>query len=338
MINKSTLIHSLRLCVATSIAAIFGDFFNAGHMYWIMFTVVLVIQNEIGSSIKRSSERFFGTLIGAPLGLIIILTIGEYNHIALEIAAVIFAILMVIVAPKAYGIAALFLTAAIMIVYVLTGNLNIAETAINRISDTLLGTLIAIFVSMVVFPVSLSKIINDEFKKFLRLSGDAYQNITDSFCDETKNRFNMEKINFFDTSNRIIKEINEAGWEPAIIFSSNSCNEHFIANTIIELSNKFIEMSGLLNKEVKINDNTKQKIGTLANEIKTSFYNLAEGKTLSGDIKALLVDTQNNIMQNCKDELDWNQIVKISAFFELTQDLVEIVISINSQNATAATK
>ena len=50
--------------------------------------------------------------------------------------------------------------------------------------------------------------INNEFCEFLKLSGDAYENITECFTDETKARFNMGKISFFDTSNKIIKEIN----------------------------------------------------------------------------------------------------------------------------------
>ncbi|MEY4504042.1 MAG: hypothetical protein RL154_334 [Pseudomonadota bacterium] len=329
MINKSVLIHCVRLSIATFVAAIFGKIFNVGHMYWLMFTVVLVIQGEIGSSIKRSAQRFIGTLIGAPIGLIIIALVGSYHVALLAIVAVALFILMLLFAPKAYGVAAIFITAAVMVVYAITGDTQMTQTAISRIFDTSLGTVIAIVVSLTIFPVSLDKVIENDWSKFLRLSGDAYVNITHAFVDIDEQRYSIDKLHYFDSANGLIKKISEYSWEPTLLWGAKKDNRELIINTTMQLLNKYVELSALINSDVALDEDVKNRLIALSLKVKNAFYELADKKPQSENLSEAFAKELNFALEQTKKtedkKIQWRQIVKTSAFFELSQGVIETI-------------
>jgi uncharacterized membrane protein YgaE (UPF0421/DUF939 family) len=330
--NKNVLIQSIRLCIATTIAAIVGEIFDVGHMYWLMFTVVLVMQSEIGSSIKRSIQRFIGTLIGAPIGLILITLIGEYHIIALGITVIIMLTSMLFLLPKAYGIAAIFVSASVVVIYAMTGDVHTTQTALSRILDTFLGTILAIVVSLTVFPASLSVLIERDWANFLRQSGDSFEHITKRFVNQDAIGAQTARYRYLDSGNALIKEVSEYAWEPAYFWlkSAQKDDRQSIITNATGLLNKHIELGALINNNIILDNKIKDAILKISMQVKNSFYDVADAKVV--DIDTLKQEFNNefntalsDIRQDANLQTRWLELVNISAFFEQTAGIIDIL-------------
>ncbi|MEO6932591.1 MAG: FUSC family membrane protein [Chitinophagaceae bacterium] len=61
--------HSLRVSVAALVGYASSFFFNFGHRYWILLTIVVILKPAYSLSKRRNTDRLFGTLIGAVIGV-----------------------------------------------------------------------------------------------------------------------------------------------------------------------------------------------------------------------------------------------------------------------------
>lgn len=344
---KALLIHSIRVTIASVIAALVGLHLNAGHMYWLMFTVVLVLQSEIGSSIKRSVERIGGTLIGAPIGIIIVLLIGSLGSQGALLSGIALALILAVIVlmmKKNYAVAVVFITIAVLLGYNLLGDPDITMTAGQRIFDTALGTAIAVIASIIIFPNSLNKIVQDEWTLFLKKSGDMYEMLTDEFAKQRQIKDYMaQRGDYRRLTEVLIKHANESSWELGIL-GANSIQKE-LRMTMVKapmiLSNRYLEMSTLPCVQMQINQNIEASLSLIAKNIKSFFYELAETHetkqaTLNTDIEALrktLEDEIGKIASELKKttpdkDAFWNELVKIATFYEQSLGVLEVLMTI----------
>ncbi|MFW6308326.1 MAG: FUSC family protein, partial [Campylobacterales bacterium] len=232
MISKATLIHSLRIAIATLIAALVGEKLGVGHIYWMMFTVVLVLQAELGSSIKKSTQRIVGTLIGAPIGIVLIMMIGEYNTVSITSIMALSIVVIILMIKKNYAIAVTFITIAVLMGYGLLGDTNLTDTALQRIIDTLAGTFIAVLTAIIVFPSSINSVIMDEWVRFLKTSGDVCLSVADGILGKTtpKDIQNTRK-NYLKDVDELTRRGAESAWEFSI-FGNKSLPRELRENII----------------------------------------------------------------------------------------------------------
>jgi uncharacterized membrane protein YccC len=71
-----TLVHSLRTAVAALTSVMAAKLFRLPEAYWAAITTLVITQSSLGAAFKVSTQRFFGTALGALAGGIV----ASYFH------------------------------------------------------------------------------------------------------------------------------------------------------------------------------------------------------------------------------------------------------------------
>jgi uncharacterized membrane protein YccC len=141
--------------------------------YWAVMTALIIVQLSLGGTIAAAVDRLLGTLVGAALavGAALIGAMWGVNQVLL---------LVLTLAPLAFlaalrpGFRVAPLTAAIVLLAT-PSSASPVDSAIHRIEEIALGTLIGIAVSMVVFPSRARRVCFDHGAAMLQLLGEAVE-------------------------------------------------------------------------------------------------------------------------------------------------------------------
>lgn len=148
--HRGTIRHALRVSAAAGLTFALIRLFNFPGGQWAVFTSIIVVQTSIGGTIAQAVERFIGTIVGAVAG-----AAAAYIQEATKADPVLVLVLLVaLVAFMAGGRPALRaapLTAVIMLV-AHPLELDPATAAVLRIAEILLGGLVGVAATLVVFP------------------------------------------------------------------------------------------------------------------------------------------------------------------------------------------
>jgi uncharacterized membrane protein YccC len=343
-LNKEVMLHALRLVIATMIAAVIGKMMNVGHLYWLMFTVVLVLESEVGSSLKRSAQRISGTLIGVPIALVLITIVGSSSNVTLFVLLTMAMVLVFLYEERNYMLVVMFVTIAVLLGFVLLGIQNISQVALERIFDTLLGTLIAVVVARLIAPTRVSHHLMHDLQKFLRLSGKKFVLLTQEFkTTQGKQVWRRNHNTYLNLGKKIVKELDEAVWESNFFSSSNITSEFklvMIRQTMF-LSDRFLEMTTLPEKSSEFDDEMYQSLLSFAQQVEKTFMVLsqaASAKKVEGleiDVSALRamleskVDALTLILKDHEHrKVPWNNLLKTSAYYENSIDIIQSISDI----------
>jgi uncharacterized membrane protein YccC len=144
--------YALRLAIVCLIGYFVGKLFALGnHSYWILLTILVIMKPGFSDTKQRNYERVIGTIIGGVLGAIIL------NFIKDESAKFIILILFMLITYSfirvKYIVSVIFMTPFILILFsfINTAN-NSTIIASERILDTIIGSVIAIILSYLIFP------------------------------------------------------------------------------------------------------------------------------------------------------------------------------------------
>jgi uncharacterized membrane protein YccC len=142
--------HALRTAIATASAVLFMHALHVEHGYWATLTCLVIMQPHGAATWAKALQRVLGTVIGAGVAVLI----ASLVHDPSVIVAFVFAFVTVGMAllPLNYGAFAVFLTPG----FVLLAERNAGELDLAwvRVVDTLLGALIALLGSRLLFPLS----------------------------------------------------------------------------------------------------------------------------------------------------------------------------------------
>jgi uncharacterized membrane protein YccC len=134
--------HALRLAVVTGLTAVLARALGLAHGYWAVLTALLVLRPDYGSTLYRGVQRAGGTVLGAGVGLAIVL-VGRLGPAALVagVALCMFAAFALLTVN--YLFFSVFLTAFVVVELDLLG-LPADQTAPDRLIATALGTALAL--------------------------------------------------------------------------------------------------------------------------------------------------------------------------------------------------
>jgi uncharacterized membrane protein YccC len=127
---------------------------NLGHGGgWIILTIVVVYQPDLGDSFKKAGSRALGTLIGFLIAIIVgvFVTSGPLLYLLGTICMV--AALVVMLAGKPYLWFAALLTPAIVL-YESAGS-TVTRVAIVRLEATLIGVAGTLVVMLILLPITM---------------------------------------------------------------------------------------------------------------------------------------------------------------------------------------
>lgn len=344
-INKSLIIHPLKIAIATSMSAYFGLISDAGHMFYIMITVVFVLQTEIGSSIKKSAQRVFGTILGAPIGVGAVLLIGTQHEMTLLLISAISLVIVVLMMKNNYAVAITFLTLALVIVYGVTEGAVFTETTKSRVIDTLYGTAIAIVVSLAIFPSSLSRSLRKDWSDFLRSSAIFFQNnIKKCANQDDLNQLDSLRAEYIGKCNKIIKNANESAWELGLFGSSKINSRLRVRLTRVPtlLKDRAVEMSVVRLKSIDMDEVAKESILELSSAIEMKFNECADsfesGSKVEIDLYELDVRLEKTleilggtIFKEGDSGKELDKLMEISIFYEQIVGIIDTLKDINSR-------
>jgi uncharacterized membrane protein YccC len=73
--GRLTLLFALRLTVCIGVAGVASEVLPLQRSYWVVLTVAIVLKPDLGSVFARAVQRGLGTVIGAVLGVVILIVV-----------------------------------------------------------------------------------------------------------------------------------------------------------------------------------------------------------------------------------------------------------------------
>lgn len=136
--------QSLKTGVAALISMLIYQGLHLQHGYWAVISAIIVMQTNLGSSIRAGGDRLIGTAIGALLGTIVFRYLGSSPlTVGLGVAVTIFVCSWL-------GLKASFRLAGVTTsIVLLIAEASPWQTGFNRFLDVALGVIVAVAVSAI---------------------------------------------------------------------------------------------------------------------------------------------------------------------------------------------
>ncbi len=140
--------------------------------YWAVISAIIVMQGNLGGSMRAGWARLLGTAVGAGFGAVVVIAFGAgFWQLGLGVLATMAVCAAVPFLKESSRIAGV--TAAIIIL-VITPHENPASMAVMRFGEISIGILIALAVSLFVFPDRAKTVLKRGLSKMLALEADLY--------------------------------------------------------------------------------------------------------------------------------------------------------------------
>lgn len=157
-------IHIIKTLLAILIGFVVMSLVHDPHRLWILMSVIVVMitSHSIGVHLERSLLRIIGTIIGAICGMGVILLphLWIIKFLSLGVFSLIFLTIGELVPRWRYGVILCLIT----FVLIIGTAAPTVGMAVERATDIILGVVIALVVSLLIRPVSSSKVIHAAFK------------------------------------------------------------------------------------------------------------------------------------------------------------------------------
>ncbi len=139
--------HTIRLVIATLISVPVTREAHISRGYWVFLTVIVVLKPDYATTIRRGVERTIGTVVGVGLA---VLVVGELKMSDYQLIPLIFllAVGAYWVFRANYATFVVLLTVLVVALLEIAG-LGVVATAKARLSDTLIGGVVAIGVYLI---------------------------------------------------------------------------------------------------------------------------------------------------------------------------------------------
>ncbi|HVM87188.1 MAG TPA: FUSC family membrane protein [Puia sp.] len=189
--------HSIRLCIATLAGFIASRFFSFGHSYWILLTIIVIIKPGYSLTKKRNSERFWGTIAGALIGLAALYIIKDKT--ALFVIMIIFMIGAYSFMRIKYLVFVSLMTPYILLLFHLLNPNNFQSVITDRIIDTVIGSVIAFIANIFLFPAWEHEQITEYMLKMVEDNLQYFTDVANSFTGKpaTINQYKLSRKNAF---------------------------------------------------------------------------------------------------------------------------------------------
>ncbi len=142
--------HSLRLSITMIIGYLASLFFPVGHGYWILLTIVVIVKPAYSLSKSRNKDRLLGTLVGVIIGMAVLYFIDDKT--ALLIIMVLLMLGTYTFIRTQYLTSVIMMTPYIIIFFHLLNPNEFRTILSDRLIDTTIGSVIAFFSSILLFP------------------------------------------------------------------------------------------------------------------------------------------------------------------------------------------
>ena len=140
--------HALRVALVCLIGFITAKTISQGHhSYWILLTIIVILKPGFSLSKQRNYQRLIGTIFGGIFGILLLIFVPDNT---VQFWCMVFFMLGCYSFLRFnYVWSVLFMTPYILIVFSFLGVNHIVQ---ERITDTIIGSVIAFIASYIIFP------------------------------------------------------------------------------------------------------------------------------------------------------------------------------------------
>jgi uncharacterized membrane protein YccC len=142
---RPVLVHSMRTAVATVASLLVARFFSLPETYWAPITTIVITQSSLGAAFAVSTQRFFGTALGAAVGAIVATYLG---HTLLVFAMSVFVLGLLCAAAHLERSAYRFGGIALAIVVLLPRPAPAWQVAFHRFAEVSIGIGVALILAV----------------------------------------------------------------------------------------------------------------------------------------------------------------------------------------------
>ena len=157
--------NAFQAAIAVLLTVAIGRIFQLDHSYWATLTAMLMVAQTFGESVKKSFERISMTIAGCIVGTLIYFALKE-SSISLIILMLIVTFFVNYYFTVAYLLSVFFITLLVVFIFATLGNWNM-QILEARIIETVIGAVIALISTALIFPMSTRKSIVKEIPLFV---------------------------------------------------------------------------------------------------------------------------------------------------------------------------
>ena len=143
---------ALRITVAGLIAFALAHLMDLPQGYWAVLTAVIVVQANVGGSLKAASDRLIGTLAGGAYGVVIVSLLPGSGVAWRGIALALLLVPLAVAAALRPGLRVAPVTAIIVLLGTTSQTIGLLPSTLDRVIEIALGSGIAFVVSLFVLP------------------------------------------------------------------------------------------------------------------------------------------------------------------------------------------
>lgn len=158
--------HALRVAIALLAGYLVSLFFQIGHGYWILLTIATIIKPAYGLSKQRNVQRLAGTFAGAAFAFAILYFVP--NGTLLFLLMLLTMITAYSTLRMNYGVSTGFLTVFILLSFHYLHPQTVGQLLVDRVIDTVIGSVIAFLVSLFVLPSWESENIQNQVEQAIK--------------------------------------------------------------------------------------------------------------------------------------------------------------------------
>jgi uncharacterized membrane protein (TIGR01666 family) len=157
--------HAVRVTIGLLVGYIASLFFELGHGYWILLTIVVILKPAFSITKQRNLHRIGGTILGVTCGFLFLYLIDD--------SRVLFALMMLTMIlaysflKTNYFIASTSITLYVILSFNFLNPQHITAVLQDRVTDTVIGSVIAYLISSYILPVWEHSQINQYIKEAL---------------------------------------------------------------------------------------------------------------------------------------------------------------------------
>lgn len=201
MLNRQRLIglyqsqvsrHAIKTAIAAVVAILVYQYFHLPHGYWSVITALIVMQSNIDTgslemTLRVASQRLVGTVIGAALGLAIVFF---FNINQWQLIVITFVLISVFAYVTRYYDGFKLAGVTALIILLLSNHDSITHSyAFMRVVEILLGVVIAVIVTICIWPYQISDHLKERRLKRLAKMHDLFTRLRDSDGAEVRSAF-----------------------------------------------------------------------------------------------------------------------------------------------------
>ncbi len=339
LITKNNIRYAIKTAIAVVLSYVIADFVEPEYSFWAPISAIIVMQVSVAASISSSLDRIAGSLFGAVLGLvahfIFPMTVLGAN-VGLFVIACLCAVLL-LVNPK-YRLAGItgitiFLVSPIAVIQ------NVWHFSGVFLFHIILSIVIALLVSVLIWPVSGAESLRQSLKKQYLMAADSLEAITLSFLNEQ----NHLPPTFLDALHDAVPD-NRTHFRQVKEYEAINIARHYadLDVLLVGLEHTTVYLASLLDaldseaepiKELPL----KEELMSLASSAASGLRWIAshsDDQTLPEvrwHIEAVFIRLADLRNENILKKLTLPQLVQVLAFYNAMNHLSETVANLEEQ-------